>query len=369
MVDLFLAAHGLLVIGLAAAAVSVAATVLTTRAPGMRMGRVPFFAWSALVAVDRSRCCVLPVAARRADLPVRRPPLRPRAVRRQRRRRLWIGFALTQPATYLFALPAVGIARRAVAGDVPQAHADARRRVRRPRPDRRRRPLRRHPAGRHDLPWAGSGLDLDDFGDKFDDLVPYALFMLLPLLGVVIVMLVGAARRPAAGNPDLGPAEDHAGVRVRLLRRRDGPRRHARRRARADHRPRPAGHGVRGGRRSSTSSTARCSPPSAASPTGARSGRAARSRRAGHRPRPARRAGDDPRRRCRTTSPASPISRRRRASTTTSGPAELWNVLVTAGHVLMLVVVLAFVGLVAASERDGGDPPATTRGAARRWSG
>ena len=33
-----------------AAATSVAATVLTTRAPGMRMGRVPFFAWSALIA-------------------------------------------------------------------------------------------------------------------------------------------------------------------------------------------------------------------------------------------------------------------------------------------------------------------------------
>ena len=44
----------------------------------------------------------------------------------------------------------------------------------------------------HDVPWAGSGLDLDDFGDKFDDLVPYALFTLLPILGVVIVMVVGA---------------------------------------------------------------------------------------------------------------------------------------------------------------------------------
>ena len=50
MVDLFLGGLALVVIGLAAAAGCVAATVLTTRAPGMRMSRVPLFSWSALVA-------------------------------------------------------------------------------------------------------------------------------------------------------------------------------------------------------------------------------------------------------------------------------------------------------------------------------
>ena len=51
----------------------------------------------------------------------------------------------------------------------------------------------------HDVPWAGSGLDLDGFGDKLADLVPYALFTLLPILGVVIVIGVGAiAGRPPA---------------------------------------------------------------------------------------------------------------------------------------------------------------------------
>ena len=44
----------------------------------------------------------------------------------------------------------------------------------------------------------GSGLDLDDFGQKFDDLLPYALFTLLPILGVVIVLAVGAL----AAKPD-----------------------------------------------------------------------------------------------------------------------------------------------------------------------
>jgi heme/copper-type cytochrome/quinol oxidase subunit 1 len=49
MVDLFLGAHGLMAIGLAATGVSIATSVLTTRAPGMSMRRVPFFAMSALV--------------------------------------------------------------------------------------------------------------------------------------------------------------------------------------------------------------------------------------------------------------------------------------------------------------------------------
>ena len=45
-VDQFLAGHGLMILGLLASAGSVAASVLTTRAPGMTMRRVPLFAWS-----------------------------------------------------------------------------------------------------------------------------------------------------------------------------------------------------------------------------------------------------------------------------------------------------------------------------------
>ncbi len=63
--------------------------------------------------------------------------------------------------------------------------------------------------GFHDLPWSGSGLNLDDFGDKFDDLLPYALFTLLPILGVVIVLGVGAlAAKPdgSATRPNITPA-------------------------------------------------------------------------------------------------------------------------------------------------------------------
>jgi heme/copper-type cytochrome/quinol oxidase subunit 1 len=54
----------------------------------------------------------------------------------------------------------------------------------------------------HDVPWAGSGLDLDDLGDKFADLLPYALFTLLPILGVVIVMFVGAVAARPPSDPE-----------------------------------------------------------------------------------------------------------------------------------------------------------------------
>ena len=47
MVQLFLLGHLLLLGGLVAAAVSLTTSVLTTRAPGMNMRRVPLFAWSA----------------------------------------------------------------------------------------------------------------------------------------------------------------------------------------------------------------------------------------------------------------------------------------------------------------------------------
>ena len=116
----------------------------------------------------------------------------------------WIGFALTQPATYLFALPAVGLLAELI-----------------PVTFRKRMPMRGvvytglalvgvaalsavTQQSSHDVPWAGSGLDLDGFGDKFADLVPYALFMLLPILGVVIVMVVGASPAARRATPRRG---------------------------------------------------------------------------------------------------------------------------------------------------------------------
>ena len=211
MVDLFLAGHGLLVVGLAAPAVSVATTVLTTRAPGMRMSRVPFFTWSALIA-SIGLLLVLPVVL---------GILVYLFLDHRHARALfggnvgvgsWIGFALTQPATYLFALPAVGLLAEVVAPTF-----------------KTRMPLRgvvyaglavvgvAALAGTTQqaffaLPWSGRGLDLADFGQKFDDLLPYAIFTLLPILGVVIVLglaaLAALAAKPAGRGtrPHITPA-------------------------------------------------------------------------------------------------------------------------------------------------------------------
>ena len=135
-------------------------------------------------------------------------------------------------------------------------------------------------------------------------------------------------------------------------------RRHGRqRRSYADRRPRPAGHGVRRGRHSSTSSTAPCSPASAPSPGGSRSYGAARSptcqlvrlaaaRRARHR------AGLAAVLHRRVRRPAG-----RRRAFRLRRPAELWNMLVTIGHGLMVLTVLAL-------RRPAGRAPAATGRAA-----
>src|SRR5262245_11810028 len=181
MVDLFYAGFALTAIGISAAAVPVAATVLTARAPGMRMSRVPFFTWSALVSAI-GLLLVMPALV---------GVLIYLFVDHRYAQGLfdgsWLEFAFTQPATYLFALPAAGVAAELI-----------------PVTFRTRMPMRgvvytglsligvaalsaASQQANHDVPWTGrSG------GDRFDDLVPYAFFTLLPVLGVVIVMGVGA---------------------------------------------------------------------------------------------------------------------------------------------------------------------------------
>jgi heme/copper-type cytochrome/quinol oxidase subunit 1 len=199
MVDLFLAGYALAVIGLAAAALPVAATVLTTRAPGMRMSRVPFFSWSAVVT-EIGLLLVLPVLV--GVLIYLYVDIRygQGLFGGSDGIASWIGFALTQPATYLFALPAAGFAAELT-----------------PVTFRTRMPMRGvvytglgligvaalsavTQQATHDVPWAGSELDLDGFGDKFADLLPYAFFTLLPILGALIVMLIGALAAKPTGD-------------------------------------------------------------------------------------------------------------------------------------------------------------------------
>jgi heme/copper-type cytochrome/quinol oxidase subunit 1 len=197
MVAMFLGAHLVLILGLLAGAASVAVTVLTSRAPGMNMRRVPLFAWSALVSA-LGLLVVLPVLAGtlvyvyldyrygRAGLGGNKAIIG------------WIGFAFSQPATFVYALPALGVAAEAVAVAT-----------------RRRLPARGIAFAGLGLVAVGafgaatqhvSGLRIDildaSFGTALKDILPYALFNVLPVLGALVVLAV-VAFALRAGRPTL----------------------------------------------------------------------------------------------------------------------------------------------------------------------
>lgn len=187
-VALFIAAYGVMLAGLTAIAGSVATTVLTTRAPGMNMRRVPLFSWSALVSA-LGLLLVLPAAFGTViylyvSYRYNKVPFGGNTGVLD-----YLGFSLTQPTTFLFALPALGFAAEML-----------------PITARRRMPMRGFVLGglalvgvaafggvtqtTQTLPWSGKGLNLHDLGTKLSDLLNYLFFLGLPLLGVIIVVLV-----------------------------------------------------------------------------------------------------------------------------------------------------------------------------------
>jgi heme/copper-type cytochrome/quinol oxidase subunit 1 len=201
MVDLFLAGHALLALGLLLAAGTVATTVLSTRAPGMNLRRVPMFAWAAF-AGSIGMVIVLPVLIGTIVYLFVAHTYGVDTFGGGAGIGLWIGWVFSQPTTFVFALPAIGVFSEMA-----------------PVTFRRRQPVRDGvltglslvlvaalaaitQQDVHNLPWPGSGLDLDDLGDKAQDLLPFALFNLLPLLGATIVLLLGLANA-VKGKPKL----------------------------------------------------------------------------------------------------------------------------------------------------------------------
>jgi len=210
MVDLFLGAHGLMAIGLAATGGSIATSVLTTRAPGMTMRRVPFFSMSALVT-GLGLVVVMPVLL---------GTLTYLFVDHRNGREAfggntglydWAGWIFSPGAAVLFAIPVAGLLAEGAAllfkqrtpargivfagfglmgvaalGSVTQDAV-------------------------HNVPWAGSEFYLggsDDVREKLYDVVPWAMFNLLPLLGLTIVLLMTLfLAKPVKGaKPNLTPA-------------------------------------------------------------------------------------------------------------------------------------------------------------------
>ncbi|MEO6651415.1 MAG: cbb3-type cytochrome c oxidase subunit I [Ilumatobacteraceae bacterium] len=112
-VDLFLAGHGLMILGLLASAVCVAASVLTTRAPGMTLRRVPLFSWSALVG-SLGMLLVLPVAFGSIVYLFIDHRYTSLNFGGSEGIAAWVGWIFSVPAVVAFALPAIGVAAELV---------------------------------------------------------------------------------------------------------------------------------------------------------------------------------------------------------------------------------------------------------------
>jgi len=206
MVDLFLAAHVLVAAGLVAAAGAVATSVLTTRAPGMNMRRVPLFAWGALVGAI-GMLLLLPVLIGTLILLAMDHRYARSTFGGNQGVLGWVSFAFTQPATFVYAMPVFGFAAEAVATA-----------------SRRRLPMRG--VALIGIGLAGTGflagvahttanlrqniLDAS-FASVISDVAPFAIFYLLPLLGPLAVLAV-IALALKAGRPRL-----HVGLVAGLL--------------------------------------------------------------------------------------------------------------------------------------------------------
>ena len=357
MVELYLGGNVVALAGLTAVAATIATSVLTTRAPGMRLHRAPLFSWAALVG-SIALVLVLPVAVGSNIV---------QFVDYRYGGAAFGGSSGIWPWTsYLYTGPVLGITAVFVAGFVADVVAVT---------FRTRFPHRAIALigigligtaafagiGQQDvitLPGTGSEVRLENFATKLGFLAVWALFTLLPVLGVAIVMGIGAltAKPDQAGTTSQLQCSDP----VRFLRARPGGRRIARRSDHRDRGLRPRRDGVRGrsGSRHGLRSRARC----------VRGGRLLASPRLSGRRMPEVQlvglamlgalggalasvpyliAGflDQP--------AASAVW-------DNDGPGELLNALVVAGHAAMAVTALGVLGLVALSWRRGdevGDDP------------
>ena len=199
-VDLFTLAAALVAAGLVVGAVALITTILTTRAPGMNMRRVPFFTWSVLVG-SLGLLVVLPtLIGNLIYVYVAHHYASVSDLSGNRAFGQWAGFAFTQPTTIVFAIPVFGFLAEMVA-------TGTRRRL-------RLRGVIYTGIGLVGVATFGTVLQwpatlrpgfLDaSFGNKLNDLLPFAMVHLLPLLGAFIAIslsLKGLAAKPKVSTP------------------------------------------------------------------------------------------------------------------------------------------------------------------------
>jgi cytochrome o ubiquinol oxidase subunit 1 len=194
MVDLYLMAAPLAVAGLLAATLAVLTTIFTSRAPGMTLDRVPPFTWSALVG-GSAMVLSLPVMIGTAIyLYVDHTHARV-AFGGNKAVTDHIGFAFSQPQTFVFAVMALG-----VFAEVAPVAA----RVRQPLRGVVLAGLALASTGSlgavtqstHTLSWSGG------VGDKLQSALPWLFFNGLPLLGALVVIAgVALAFKSALPRP------------------------------------------------------------------------------------------------------------------------------------------------------------------------
>ncbi len=214
-VDLFLAAHGLMVVGLAASAICVATSVLTTRAQGMTMRRVPLFSWSALIGAI-GMLIALPVLLGGVILAFVDHRIGIQANFGTDGIGAWVAWAYSVPAVIVYAIPAVGVAAELM-----------------PVTFRHRQPMRGQIFAGIALVGVAAfavvsmqrvhEISLDksqQFGDFIDDLLPFLIFAGLPVLGLLMVMALGgltAKSGLANGRPRITAAFLFANLGVAMI--------------------------------------------------------------------------------------------------------------------------------------------------------
>jgi len=174
MVDLYLLGLALVMLGLLAAAVSVVATVLSARTAGTDLADVPSFAWSSMIG-SISLVLTLPVALGTLIYVAVDHHYTRVAFEANMGIMKWLGWSMSQPQTFLYVIPAIGILAELA-----------------PAVARRAQPLRGGvfvgvglisvallgtvTQTVHGFAWTGTLID------KAKSFVPYALFNLLPIL-------------------------------------------------------------------------------------------------------------------------------------------------------------------------------------------
>lgn len=202
MVDLFLLGMGIAVIGALAAAVSVVTTVLTNRAPGMTLLRVPMSSWSALTG-GVALILTLPVLL--GTLVYLYVDHRYARVAFGGNKGIsdWMGWSLTQPQTYVYVAMGAGVLAEIA------AVVSGKRQVLRPVLLTGIAIVSVAALGgatqvQHGVTWTNTS-----GSDKVKELIPFLIFNALPLLGVLVVLgvsLLGIAKSKPRLVPAMAPA-------------------------------------------------------------------------------------------------------------------------------------------------------------------